>query len=161
MYQNKCRVLNFYSLGGFLLRKKQVFQGSVRTSCYLHSFATLWKWLRQPLQSLPLFKIKKLEIEPIIYLFCSRDIDQKKIDLLFIDEKGIIPIEIKNGIAPKNPTKNFNVLNKYKHEIKTGLVIDCVKKNFVLLMIYHSVCQFICLDYDFFISFHNFFPSSF
>ena len=31
----------------------------------LHSFATLRNWLRQPLQSLPLFKIKKLEIEPI------------------------------------------------------------------------------------------------
>ncbi|MDY5916740.1 MAG: hypothetical protein SPJ93_15765, partial [Treponema sp.] len=46
-------------------RKKQAFQGSVRTSCYLHSFATLRNWLRQPLQSLPLFKIKKLEIEPI------------------------------------------------------------------------------------------------
>ena len=81
-----------------------------------------------PLLSLPLFKIKKLEIEPIIYLFCSRDIDQKKIDLLFIDEKGIISIEIKKEIAPKNPTKNFNVLNKYKHEIKTGLVIDCAEK---------------------------------
>ena len=85
----------------------RAFQGSVRTSCYLHSFATLRNWLRQPLQSLPRFKIKKLEIEPIIYLFCSRDIDQKKIDLLFIDEKGIIPIEIKKEIAPKNPTKKL------------------------------------------------------
>ena len=37
-------------------------------------------------------------------------------------------IEIKKEIAPKNPTKNFNVLNKYKHEIKTGLVIDCAEK---------------------------------
>ena len=55
---------NFFSLGGFLLRKNQAFQGYVRTSCYLHSFATLRNWLRQPLQSLPLFKIKKLEIEP-------------------------------------------------------------------------------------------------
>ena len=70
----------FYSLGGFLLRKKsekciafsrpefalqtRAFQGYVRTSCYLHSFATLRNWLRQPLQSLPQFKIKKLEIEP-------------------------------------------------------------------------------------------------
>ena len=57
-----------------------------------------------PLLSLPR---EKLEIEPIIYLFCSRDIDQKKIDLLFIDEKGIIPIEIKEEIAPKNPTKKL------------------------------------------------------
>ena len=52
----------------------RAFQGSVRTSCYLHSFATLRNWLRQPLQSLPLFKIKKLEIEPsnyfIMHLSC-------------------------------------------------------------------------------------------
>ena len=26
-YEDKCRVLNFYSLGGFLLRKNQAFQG--------------------------------------------------------------------------------------------------------------------------------------
>ena len=108
----------------FCFAKNRLF----RVPLSLHSFATLRNWLRQPLQSLPRFKIKKLEIEPIIYLFCSRDIDQKKIDLLFIDEKGIISIEIKKEIAPKNPTKNFNVLNKYKHEIKTGLVIDCAEK---------------------------------
>ena len=74
---------SFKFLGGFLLRKKsekciafsrpefalqtRAFQGYVRTSCYLHSFATLRNWLRQPLQSLPLFKIKKLEIEPYIF----------------------------------------------------------------------------------------------
>ena len=79
-YLDKCRVLNFYYLGGFLLCKKmremhsisrpefalqtRAFQGYVRTSYYLHSFATLRNWLRQPLQSLPQFKIKKLEIEP-------------------------------------------------------------------------------------------------
>ena len=67
-----------------------------------------------------------------------------------------------NGYEGKPTTRNKKSrLDKYKHEIKTGLVIDCVKKNFVLLMIYHSVCQFICLDYDFFISFHNFYPPSF
>ena len=65
-------------MGGFLLRKKsekciafsrpefalqtRAFQGYVRTSCYLHSFATLRNWLRQPLQSLPRFKIKKTEL---------------------------------------------------------------------------------------------------
>ena len=69
----------FYSMSGFLLRKKcekciafsrfefalqtRAFQGYVRTSCYLHSFATLRNWLRQPLQSLPRFKTEKLEIE--------------------------------------------------------------------------------------------------
>ena len=71
------------SLGGFLLRKKsekciafsrpefalqtRAFQGYVRTSCYLHSFATLRNWLRQPLQSLPRFVNQILEIEPITF----------------------------------------------------------------------------------------------
>ncbi len=66
-------------MGGFLLCKKcekciafsrsefalqtRAFQGYVRTSCYLHSFATLRNWLRQPLKSLPRFKTEKLEIE--------------------------------------------------------------------------------------------------
>lgn len=66
--------------------------------------------------------------EPKDYFFYYRDIDQKEIDILFVNEEGIYPIEIKKGIAPKNPTKNFNVLNKYKREIKTGLVIDCCEK---------------------------------
>lgn len=66
--------------------------------------------------------------EPKNYLYYYRDIDQKEIDLLFVSEEGIYPIEIKKGIAPKNPTNNFNVLSKYKKEIKTGLVIDCCDK---------------------------------
>ena len=79
-----CKIIirtNVESLGGFLLRKKKremhsisrpefalqtrAFQGSVRTSCYLHSFAPLRNWLRQPLQSLPRFVNQILEIEPI------------------------------------------------------------------------------------------------
>ena len=66
--------------------------------------------------------------DPRTFLFYYRDIDQKEIDLLFVNEEGIYPIEIKKGIAPKNPTKNFKVLEKYKQEIKTGLVIDCCEK---------------------------------
>ena len=65
---------------------------------------------------------------PRDFLYYYRDIDQKEIDLLFVNEEGIYPIEIKKGIAPKNPTKNFNVLQKYKKNIKTGLVIDCCEK---------------------------------
>ena len=65
---------------------------------------------------------------PRDFLYYYRDIDQKEIDLLFVNEDGIYPIEIKKGISPKNPTKNFNVLKKYKQEIKTGLVIDCCEK---------------------------------
>ena len=68
---------NFFSLGGFLLRKKcekciaflvpslHCKLALFRVPLSLHYFATLRNWLRQPLQSLPLFKIKKLEIEPI------------------------------------------------------------------------------------------------
>ena len=44
----------------FCFAKNRLF----RVLLSLHSFATLRNWLRQPLQSLPLFKIKKLEIEP-------------------------------------------------------------------------------------------------
>lgn len=65
---------------------------------------------------------------PRDFLYYYRDIDQKEIDLLFVNEEGIYPIEIKKGISPKNPTKNFKVLEKYKKEIKTGLVIDCCEK---------------------------------
>lgn len=65
---------------------------------------------------------------PRDYLYYYRDIDQKEIDLLYVNEEGIYPIEIKKGIAPKNPTKNFNVLQKYKKDIKTGLVIDCCER---------------------------------
>lgn len=65
---------------------------------------------------------------PRDFLYYYRDVDQKEIDLLFVNEEAIYPIEIKKGIAPKNPTKNFNVLNKYKKKIETGLVIDCCEK---------------------------------
>ena len=67
-------------------------------------------------------------VNPRDYLYYYRDIDQKEIDLLYVDEAGIYPIEIKKGISPKNPTKNFNVLQKYKRQIKTGLVIECCDK---------------------------------
>ena len=59
----KRREMHSISRPEFALQTR-AFQGYVRTSCYLHSFAPLRNWLRQPLQSLPLFKIKKLEIEP-------------------------------------------------------------------------------------------------
>ena len=67
-------------------------------------------------------------INPRDFLYYYRDIDQKEIDILYVNEEGIYPIEIKKGISPRNPTKNFNVLQKYKKEIKTGLVIDCCEK---------------------------------
>ena len=61
-------------------------------------------------------------------LFYYRDIDQKEVDLLYVEANCIYPIEVKKGIAPNKPTKNFDVLSKYKMEIKPGLVIDCTDK---------------------------------
>ena len=61
-------------------------------------------------------------------LFYYRDIDQKEIDLLYVDSDSVYPIEVKKGLAPNKPTKNFNVLSKYQMKIKPGLVIDCTDK---------------------------------
>ena len=57
-------------------------------------------------------------------LFYYRDIDKKEIDLLYVEGTSLFPIEIKKGVAPTRPTKNFNVLAKYKLNIEPGLVID-------------------------------------
>lgn len=62
------------------------------------------------------------------HLYYYRDIDQREIDLLYVDENAIYPIEIKKGETPNKPTKNFNVLLKYNMEIKPGLVVDCCDK---------------------------------
>ncbi len=59
------------------------------------------------------------------YLLFYRDIDQKEVDLLYVDVDGIYPIEIKKSLAPSKPGKNFSVLRKYKIPINTGLIIDC------------------------------------
>ena len=66
--------------------------------------------------------------EPRDFLFYYRDIDKKEIDLLYSDAEGLYPIEIKKGFSPKNPTKNFSVLQKYKQDIQPGLVIDSCEK---------------------------------
>lgn len=57
-------------------------------------------------------------------LYYYRDTNQKEVDLLFVSGQAIYPIEIKKGILPSKPTKNFSVLTKYGLPIKTGLVID-------------------------------------
>ena len=53
---------------------------------------------------------------------------KREIDLLYVDEDAIYPIEVKKGEAPNKGTKNFNVLSKYHNEIKPGLVVDCYDK---------------------------------
>ena len=65
---------------------------------------------------------------PKFYLYYYRDIDQKEVDLLYIEGNSIYPIEVKKRVFPNKPTKNFNVLKKYNMEIKPGLVIDCTDK---------------------------------
>ena len=66
--------------------------------------------------------------DPKESLFYYRDIDQKEIDLIYVQQNGMYPIEIKTGSTPKNPTKNYSVLKKYKLEIRQGLVIDTCDK---------------------------------
>lgn len=61
-------------------------------------------------------------------LFYYRDIDQKEVDLLYIKEGLIYPVEIKQGLNPAKPTKNFNILSKYNQKIMPGLVIDTSDK---------------------------------
>ncbi len=67
-------------------------------------------------------------IDVASHLYYYRDIDQREIDLLYVDKDAIYPIEVKKGEAPNKPTKNFNVLSKYHMEIKPGLVVDCCDK---------------------------------
>ena len=62
--------------------------------------------------------------DPSEKLFYYRDIDCKEIDLIFVEGENIYPIEIKKGTSPTKPTKNFNVLEKYKLNIMPGLVVD-------------------------------------
>ncbi|MBO5527978.1 MAG: DUF4143 domain-containing protein [Bacilli bacterium] len=57
-----------------------------------------------------------------------RDRDKKEIDFLIETVEGIYPIEIKKGVNPSNPDKNFDVLNKYGKKVFPGLVIDSGSK---------------------------------
>lgn len=57
-------------------------------------------------------------------LYFYRDSDQKEIDLLYVEGNAITPIEIKKGINPYKPNKNFDVLSKYNMIIKKGIIID-------------------------------------
>ena len=66
--------------------------------------------------------------DPKENLFYYRDIDQKEIDLLYVRQNSIYPMEVKKSSSPKNPTKNYSVLKKYKLEIRQGLVIDTCDK---------------------------------
>ena len=62
--------------------------------------------------------------DPKESLFYYRDKDQKEIDLLYVSQGKVFPIEIKKSISPVKATKNFDVLSKYRLDIQPGLVID-------------------------------------
>ena len=49
-------------------------------------------------------------------------------DILYVDRDMIYPIEIKKGINPSKPTKNFRILKKYNMKIMPGLVIETCEK---------------------------------
>ena len=63
-------------------------------------------------------------VDPAQYLYYYRDIDKKEVDILLVKNGAIYPVEIKKGISPAKPTKNFSVLGKYGMPIMRGMVID-------------------------------------
>jgi len=63
-------------------------------------------------------------IDPDRYLYYYRDIDKKEVDILLVKEGVLYPVEIKKGVLPNKPTKNFSVLEKYNMPIMRGMVID-------------------------------------
>lgn len=67
-------------------------------------------------------------IDPKMFLYYYRDKDQKEIDLVYVEGDVLYPIEIKKGISPNNPDKNFEVLKKYSNNIGTGIVLCMTNK---------------------------------
>ena len=65
-------------------------------------------------------------------LFYYRDRDQKEVDLIFVIDQKLYPIEIKKGVGKDKADKNFNILEQYKMPIATGLIIDTSDKVFPL-----------------------------
>ncbi|MBQ9001377.1 MAG: ATP-binding protein [Eggerthellaceae bacterium] len=67
-------------------------------------------------------------VDPKRHLYYYRDKDSKEVDILYVKDGAIFPIEVKKGISPVKPTKNFSVLAKYKMPVMPGLVIDSADK---------------------------------
>lgn len=67
-------------------------------------------------------------IDPAHYLYYYRDIDRKEVDILLVKNGSIYPVEIKKGIAPNKPTKNFKVLEKFGMPVMRGMVIENTDK---------------------------------
>lgn len=65
-------------------------------------------------------------------LYYYRDRDQKEVDLIYVKDQTLYPIEIKKGIGKDKANKNFRILEQYKMPISTGLIIDTSEKLFPL-----------------------------
>ena len=65
-------------------------------------------------------------------LFYYRDRDQKEVDLIYVKDQTLYPIEIKKGIGKDKADKNFQILNQYKMPVEVGLIIDTSDKVFPL-----------------------------
>ena len=65
-------------------------------------------------------------------LYYYRDRDQKEVDLIYVKNQMIYPIEIKKGIGKERADKNFGVLKQYKMPIGQGLIIDTSDRLFPL-----------------------------
>lgn len=65
-------------------------------------------------------------------LYYYRDRDQKEVDLIYVKDQTLYPIEIKKGIGKDKANKNFSILKQYKMPISTGLIIDTSEKLFPL-----------------------------
>ncbi len=56
-------------------------------------------------------------------LYYYRDIDQKEIDLLIVEDNTIFPIEIKKNKNPQDVGKDLGVLNKFKLKVAPMIVL--------------------------------------
>lgn len=65
-------------------------------------------------------------------LYYYRDRDQKEVDLVYVKDQKLYPIEIKKGIGKDKADKNFRILEQYKMPIETGLIIDSSDRLFPL-----------------------------
>ncbi len=67
-------------------------------------------------------------IDTRMRLYYYRDKEQKEIDLVYVEGDTLYPVEIKKGVSPSNPDKNFDVLQKYSKDVATGIVL-CMSKS--------------------------------
>ena len=65
-------------------------------------------------------------------LYYYRDRAQKEVDLIYVKDQTLYPMEIKKGIGKDKADKNFSVLEQYKMPIATGLIIDTSDRLFPL-----------------------------